>query len=85
MNVSVTDLKKNYDNLDVSFDLWLGESDSQAYIPDMVQKMKDDGFAYISNGALVAITLMIVESNPAEKDIMVAMVMNLLKIQENIE
>ncbi len=30
-----------------------GESDAQPYIPDMVQKMKDDGFAYISDGALV--------------------------------
>ncbi len=53
LNVSVTDLKKNYENLNVSFDLWKGESDAQPYIPDMVQKMKDDGFAYISEGALV--------------------------------
>ena len=41
-------------NLNVSFDLWKGESDAQPYIPDMVQKMKDNGFAYISDqGALV--------------------------------
>lgn len=53
LNVSVTDLKKNYANLNVSFELWKGESDAQPYIPDMVQKMKDDGFAYISDGALV--------------------------------
>ena len=53
LNVSVTDLKRNYENLNVSFDLWKGESDAQPYIPDMVQKMKDDGFAYISDGALV--------------------------------
>ena len=53
LNVSVTDLKKNYANLNVSFELWKGESDAQLYIPDMVQKMKDDGFAYISDGALV--------------------------------
>ena len=53
LNVSVTDLKRNYKNLNVSFDLWKGESDAQPYIPDMVQKMKDDGFAYISDGALV--------------------------------
>ena len=53
LNVSVTDLKKNYANLNVSFELWKGESDAQLYIPAMVQKMKDDGFAYISDGALV--------------------------------
>ena len=53
MQVSVTDLKRNYANLNVEFDLWKKESDAQPYIPDMVQKMKDDGFAYISDGALV--------------------------------
>ena len=53
LNVSVTDLKKNYANLNVSFELWKGESDAQPYIPDMVQKMKDAGYAYISDGALV--------------------------------
>ena len=53
LNVSVNDLKKNYEKLNVEFDLWKGESDAQPYIPDMVQKMKDDGFAYISDGALV--------------------------------
>jgi arginyl-tRNA synthetase len=53
LNVSVTDLKRNYANLNVSFELWKGESDAQPYIPDMVQKMKDNGFAYISDGALV--------------------------------
>ncbi len=53
LDVSVTDLKRNYEELDVSFDLWKGESDAQPFIPDMVQKMKDDGFAYLSDGALV--------------------------------
>lgn len=53
LDVSVTDLKKNYDNLNVSFELWRGESDAQPYIPDMVQMMKDKGFAYMSEGALV--------------------------------
>ena len=53
LNVSVTDLKRNYEKLNVSFELWKGESDAQPYIPDMVKKMKDDGFAYISDGALV--------------------------------
>ena len=53
LNVSVIDLKKNYKNLNVDFDLWKGESDAQPYIPQMVQDMKDKGFAHISDGALV--------------------------------
>lgn len=53
LDVSVNDLKNNYKNLNVDFDLWKGESDAQPYIPDMVQYMKDNGYAYISEGALV--------------------------------
>ena len=53
LNVSVTDLKKNYENLVVHFDLWKGESDAQPYIPDMVQYMKDEGYAHLDDGALV--------------------------------
>ncbi|MDC7279512.1 MULTISPECIES: RhuM family protein [Pseudobutyrivibrio] len=39
-----------------------------------------DGQKIISDGALVAITLMIAESNPDEKDIMTTLVMNLLRL-----
>ncbi len=53
LNVSVTDLKKNYEKLDVHFELWQGESDVDDMIPDMVQDMKDKGVAYLSDGALV--------------------------------
>ena len=53
MNVSVTDLKRNYENLNVHFELWEGESDAQPYVPEMVQMMKDKGYAYMSEGALV--------------------------------
>lgn len=53
MNVSVADLKKNYENLNVTFDLWKGESDAQAYIPDMIEDLKAKGFAHIDEGALV--------------------------------
>ena len=53
MNVSLKDLKKNYANLNVEFDLWKGESDAQPYIPDMIQDLIDRGFAYESQGALV--------------------------------
>ncbi|MDO5136536.1 MAG: arginine--tRNA ligase [Eubacteriales bacterium] len=53
MEVSVTDLKRNYARLDVTFDLWKKESDAQPYIPDMVQRMKEEGYAYEDQGALV--------------------------------
>lgn len=53
LNVSVTDLKKNYSSLNVEFDLWKGESDVHDLIPEMVAYMKEGGYAYISEGALV--------------------------------
>ncbi|MCR5303124.1 MAG: arginine--tRNA ligase [Lachnospiraceae bacterium] len=53
MNVSVTDMKKIYDALDVHFELWNGESTVQDRIPGMVQYLKDGGWAYMSEGALV--------------------------------
>ena len=53
MNVSVADLKKNYDNLNVEFDWWKGESDVDPYIAGMVEDLKSSGYAYESDGALV--------------------------------
>ncbi len=53
MAVSVADLKKNYRNLNVEFDLWKGESDVHDLIPGMVEYMKKEGYAHISEGALV--------------------------------
>ncbi len=53
LNVSVSDLKKNYEKLNVTFDVWKKESDVQGYIPDMIEKMKEEGFAHESQGALV--------------------------------
>ncbi len=53
LTVSVGDLKKNYEKLNVSFELWKGESDAQEYIPAMVEDMKAKGLAYESEGALV--------------------------------
>jgi len=53
INVSVSDMKRNYDRLKVDFDLWNGESTVQDIIPGMVQDMKDGGSAYLSDGALV--------------------------------
>ncbi len=53
MNISVADLKKNYKNLNVDFDLWKGEADAQKYIPGMVEMLKEKGFAHLDEGALV--------------------------------
>ena len=53
MNVSLADLKRNYDKLDVHFELWKGESDVQPLIPGMIDQMVKDGFAYEDQGALI--------------------------------
>ncbi len=53
LDVSVTDLKKNYQNLNVEFDLWKGESDARLYIPEMVELMRQKGYAYEDQGALI--------------------------------
>ena len=53
ISVSVADMKRNYARLDVTFDLWNGESTVNDIIPGMAQKMKEDGYAHESNGALV--------------------------------
>ena len=41
MDVSVSDMKRNYERLNVHFELWNGESTVQDIIPGMVQDMKD--------------------------------------------
>ncbi len=53
LEVSVTDIKRIYEILNVSFELWKKESDVQSYIPDMVQYLKDNNYTRISEGALV--------------------------------
>ena len=53
LRVSVSDMKKNYEKLNVDFDLWNGESTVQYLIPGMVERMKQQGFAHESEGALV--------------------------------
>lgn len=50
--------------------LWFMQNNSILY--------KSDGSKRISNGALVALTLMIAESRPEEKDVMVKVVVNLI-------
>jgi arginyl-tRNA synthetase len=53
LEISVTDVKRIYKTLNVSFDLWKKESDAQPYIPDMVQYLKDNNYTRVSEGALV--------------------------------
>lgn len=53
LDVSIRDLKKNYSSLNVEFDLWKKESDAQPYIPAMVERLKDEGYAHLDQGALV--------------------------------
>ena len=53
MKLSVADMTRIYNNLDVHFESWLGESDADPYIPAMVQEMKDKGIAVQSEGAWV--------------------------------
>lgn len=52
-DVSVAGLKEDYGKLNVHFDLWLGESDVQDLIPDMIQRLQDEGVAVESEGAIV--------------------------------
>ncbi len=53
LGVSIPDLRRNYDNLDVHFEKWLGESDADPYIPAMVADLKERGLAVQSEGAWV--------------------------------
>jgi arginyl-tRNA synthetase len=52
-DVSVADLKTDYAKLNIEFDLWLGESDTQERIPGLIQRLQEQGWAYESQGALV--------------------------------
>ena len=53
MNISLPDLRRIYDTLDVHFETWLGESEAQPYIPAMVEDLKARGLAVLSEGAWV--------------------------------
>ncbi len=53
MGVSLPDLHRIYDMLDVHYEKWLGESDADPYIPGMIAALKEKGFAVQSEGAWV--------------------------------
>lgn len=51
--VSIKDVKRLYDYLSVSFDLWQGESDAYPYIDDLTKILKEKNLLKESEGALV--------------------------------
>ena len=53
MGISLPDLRRIYDALDVHYEKWLGESDADPYIPAMVEDLKNRGLAVQSEGAWV--------------------------------
>lgn len=53
LSVSINDLKKSYKKLNVEFDKWLGESDADKYVPELLKILEDKKIAYLSDGALV--------------------------------
>ena len=52
-DVSVDDLRQNYEQLNIRFDLWLGESDTQDRVRGLIARLKQEGYARESRGALV--------------------------------
>lgn len=61
-DISIKELKRDYGDLNVHFDLWLGESDAHSSIDILVKKFKEDGILKESDGALI-----INVSNPDDK------------------
>lgn len=53
LRVSVADIKENYRKLNVDFDLWYGESDSEKYVDQLISILQNKGLLYQSNGAMV--------------------------------
>lgn len=51
--VSVDDIKRLYNYLGVSFDLWLGESDSEPYIPKLMNELESRNLIVVDQGAKI--------------------------------
>ncbi len=52
-NISLDDVKKIYSRLDVTFDLWLGESDVNDLLPVMIKDLAARGISETSKGATI--------------------------------
>lgn len=53
LEVSIKDIKKNYDYLGAHFDLWLGESDSYKYLDELKEIFAYQNLLETSEGAIV--------------------------------
>lgn len=53
IKVSVADIKKNYDKLNVSFDYWYGESNAEKFVPQLISTLTEQGLLRESEGAMV--------------------------------
>jgi len=53
ITVSISDMKRNYDNLNVSFDYWYGESDAEKYVPTLIKMLNIKDLLFQSEGAMV--------------------------------
>lgn len=52
-NLSIEEMKPDFERLGVTFDLWYGEADADPYVPVVVQEAKEKKIAIESEGALV--------------------------------
>lgn len=53
VRISIEDIKKNYQKMDVSFDLWYGESDSFEFMDATLDKMNENNLITIDDGAKI--------------------------------
>ena len=53
VEISVEDLKKSYDKLDIHFELWRGESDCHKSIPKMIEELEKNNLLKDSDGAKI--------------------------------
>ncbi|AMC94360.1 hypothetical protein AOC36_10370 [Erysipelothrix larvae] len=64
VKTSVSDIKKDYDKLDVSFDYWYGESDADHYIPQLMEILYDKHLIRESDGAKVVDVIKETDKSP---------------------
>ena len=64
-SLSIQDIKKVYEELNTTFELWESERDSLKYIPEMMQYLESKGLIYTSEGAKV----MDVKQDDDEKEV----------------
>ena len=53
MDVSKADIKRIYDRLNTTFEIWEGESDGDKYVPEMVEYLNEKGLVKESQGAKI--------------------------------